>query len=533
MKSQTFQLKSIAPVAVALSLTLAMSANAQTTSSPADTPRMIASAPIGTASGTTPVALLQSQEPVIDPAEFSTVTKIAESKVADSKGWETAAEGSQPTATKPEAASTAVSENTPASKSENTVSAAPVSESATTEKAVDVPMERITADSASSRSIEKTESAVDVTPDLKPIAVTETPSTTPATDLTDDAKAIASSTDVADGGVQLRGAPDTASTRTDTAGDTSQLRQIDIAQSSPNDATTSPSPDNREFDLTPVSLPRRTPTFNRFEGFHSNMLYALPGRMFFSAVVDNSLRAETNVFQTKNHNRTDMVYRVLPNTVLGWALTRKTRVSANYFFLRDQYTKYQLLDRNFHSVCLKVEHDLYNQDGLTVTGGFLARALFANPDQFSDAFFNDLLPSLTVTKQVGNHAVVYGSVVGQIRFREVLSQFQEGDQFYSVGTVYKKGPWQALGDFTLNNNFGNSNLRQGDNNQVIILTEEIARRLPYLRKVPIDAYIRAQQIFNMGANNSPGYAGVNCRIFGGIRAYVSKPVVYPVKLAGK
>lgn len=523
MKSQTFQLKSIAPVAVALSLTLAMSANAQTTSNPADAPRMIASAPVGTANGTTPIALLQSQEPVIDPAEFSTSTKIADSKVAESRGWESAAEGSQPPAAKTEA--------------ESTASAVPVSQpptSSVAEKAVEVPMERITADSASTSSTETAvSSAVEVTPDLKPIAVSETPSKTPATDLTDDAKAIASSTDAADAGVQLRGAPNTASTSTDTAGDTSQLRQIDIAQSSPNDATTSPAPDNREFDLTPVSLPRRTPTFNRFEGFHSNMLYALPGRMFFSAVVDNSLRAETNVFQTKNHNRTDMVYRVLPNTVLGWALTRKTRVSANYFFLRDQYTKYQLLDRNFHSVGFQVDHDFYNQDGVTVTGGFLGRALFANPDQFSDAFFNDLLPSLTATKQVGNHAVVYGSVVGQIRFREVLSQFQEGDQFYSFGTVYKKGPWQALGDFTLNDNFGNSNLRQGHNNQVIILTEEIARRLPYLRKVPIDAYIRAQQIFNMGANSSPGYAGVNCRIFGGIRAYVSKPVVYPVKLAGK
>lgn len=228
-----------------------------------------------------------------------------------------------------------------------------------------------------------------------------------------------------------------------------------------------------------------------------------------------------------------MVYRVLPNTVLGWALTRKTRVSANYFFLRDQYTKYQLLDRNFHSVGFQVDHDFWNQNGLTVTGGFLGRALFANPDQFSDAFFNDLLPSLSAYKQVGSHNVVYGSIVGQIRFREVCSQFQEGDQFYSVGTVYKKGPWQALGDFTLNNNFGNSNLRQGHNNQVIILTEEIARRLPFMRRVPIDGYIRAQQIFNMGANSSPGYAGVNCRIFGGIRAYVSKPVVYPVKLAGK
>ncbi len=316
----------------------------------------------------------------------------------------------------------------------------------------------------------------------------------------------------------------------DTVGDTIRLSPGDIAQSVPTDTVNS---DTRDYDLTPVSLPRRTPSFNRFEGMKYNALYALPSRLFFSAVVDNSLRCETNVFQTASHNRPDMIYRILPNTTLGYALTQHTRVSANYFFLRDQYTKYNNpLSRNFHSVGFQIDQDLYAKGRTTVTAGFFGRALFSNPDNFSDTFFNDLLPSITATRQVGYSTILYGSVLGQIRFREMLSKFQEGDQFYSFGAVHRKGPWTALGDMTVNSNFGNSNLRQGHNNQVIILTEEIARRLPYLR-LPIEAYVRCQEIFNMGANANPGYAGFNFRVFGGIRATIAKPAIFPVRLAEK
>lgn len=328
---------------------------------------------------------------------------------------------------------------------------------------------------------------------------------------------------------QLRGPAPTV--QTDTSAD-APLGPNDIAQSVQSDTVGNTS-DTREFDLTPVSLPRRNPSFNRMEGFQGSFVHALPPRLFFSALVDNSLRLETNVYQTKNHYRQDMIYRVLPNTVLGYALTRKTRVSANYFFLRDQYTKYaNPLDRNFHSVGGQVDHDFYTSNKWQVTGSFFARALFTTPDEFSAQFFNDLLPSVSVIRNVGLGTRVYGTVLGQIRFREVLSQFQEGDQFYSFGAVHNKNRWQFLGDFTLNNNFGNSNLRQGHNNQVIILTEEVAYRLPKM-PLPIEPYIRCQQIFNMGANSSPGYAGVNTRVFGGIRAWVAKPVIYPVKLAEK
>lgn len=303
------------------------------------------------------------------------------------------------------------------------------------------------------------------------------------------------------------------------------LEPITIAQSVPTDTIQ----ETGNIDLTPVSLPRRQPNFNRFEGMKSQFLYGLPGKMFFSAVIDNSLRLETNVFQTAHRRKSDMVYRILPNTTLGYALGRYTRVSANYFFLRDQYTHFSpLLNRNFHSVGFQVDQDLPLKGRTRVTFGFLGRALFADPDQFSDVFFNDLLPQATITHQIGNSTILYSSIMGQIRFREMLSKFQEGDQFYAFGLVHQRGKWSVLIDNTLNNNFGNSNLRLGHNNQVFILTQEVARRLT--TQIPLQLYFRTQEIFNMGANASPGYAGYNFRVFGGLRLTIAKPVIFPVRI---
>jgi len=503
MQSRTFNLTKIAPIAVALSLALVGPSSAQD-----NAPQLISASPLDVVAGSLPMSMFQTEE--------QTDSKALEQTTAEAVGTE------QTSQTQVEEQESVASVYSPTHLQ---IATPKESAPAETQKVV-TPEERAT---------DKVQLA----------SATTAPTTAPTTEKIESTSGEAATAPVSESwnsdltpvtmednsysNVQLRGATPNAvpENGTDSA---AQLGPSEIAQSAPTD--TLGGSDTRDFDLTPVSLPRRTPEFNRMDGFKYNMLYALPGRMFFSAVVDNSLRAETNVFQTKNRNRTDMIYRVLPNVTLGYALTRSTRVSANYFFLRDQYTKYQQLDRNFHSVGFQVDQDLYNKNRWTATLGFMGRALFTTPDQFSDQFFNDLLPSLTVTRQVGYSGVLYGAVLGQIRFREMLSQFQEGDQFYSFGGVYRKRRWNFLGDFTLNNNFGNSNLRQGENNQVIILTEEIAYRLPKI-KLPVDAYVRCQQIFNMGASNSPGYAGVNTRVFGGIRASIAKPALFPVKLAEK
>jgi hypothetical protein len=525
MQSRTSYLTSLAPIAVALSLALVGPAFAQDYATDG-TPQLIVSSPLDAVAGSLPMSIFENaeQEPASEAAEFT-------KSDFDSAKTEPATDESQASVYSPAHLQIRTTPIQAESETKTAVASETTSAAEPTDRASDrIAIASAATDVAAPAQVDAiSNGAAAVSTDLNSTADTAKSiqqaevSTTEVTDLTPV------SLDTPEPGVQLRGAP---TVQTDTTAD-APLGPNDIAQSVPTDTVGGSNGDTRDFDLTPVSLPRRTPTFNRMEGFSANALYRLPGRLFFSALVDNSLRCETNVFQTKSHNKTDMIYRVLPNTTLGWALTRSTRVSANYFFLRDQYTKYaKTLDRNFHSVGFQIDQDLYNKNRTSVTLGFFGRALFTTPDEFSDQFFNDLIPSLTVTRQVGYSTVLYGSVLGQIRFREMLSKFQEGDQFYSFGAVHRKNRWTLLGDFTLNNNFGNSNLRQGENNQVIILTEELAYRLPKI-KLPMDVYCRAQQIFNMGANNSPGYAGVNTRVFGGIRAFVSKPVVMPVKLAEK
>lgn len=301
----------------------------------------------------------------------------------------------------------------------------------------------------------------------------------------------------------------------------------DLKPAIPTDANAS---DFVPIDLTPVKLPERTSAFSGMESFKLQALNKLPSKMFLSATVENSLRFEANTYQTSRHYLSDMVYRVMPNVTVGYAFTKRTRVAANYFFFRDQYTlRNSWLSRNIHSVGGRIDHDIPLSEKTTLSMGVFPRFLFIDTVRQPNVMFNDIIPSVMVSRRT-NNGVLYGSVMGQIRFRDVLSNFQEGDQFYSFGYAWRKGKYNFLIDNTLVTNFGNSNMRGGHNNQVIITTLEAGRRI--YTKIPTTAFIRAEPIYNMGANASPGYAGFNFRIFGGLRTEVYKPAIFPIKLKG-
>ncbi len=304
--------------------------------------------------------------------------------------------------------------------------------------------------------------------------------------------------------------------------DMSGVVQTDIDQTTLNSVNQGSS-DTMPVDLTPVQLPSRT---SALESAKEDALFHLPAQMFFSGTMENSIRLETNVFQTLHHQRQDMVYRVLPNVTLGYALTRKTRISANYFFLRDTYADHgHALSRNIQNVGFEIDHDFTLTNKTTLTTGFFARELFLTHSRP----LNDLLPSATLVHRVSPASIVYGSVTGQLRWVDVLGEWQEGDQFYAIGTVYRKNLWSFSTNATLVDNFGKRRLRGGANNQIIILTTELDRQLS--RKLPVVAFIEAQPIFNMGANESPGFAGFNFRLYGGLRISVAKPALFPVKVA--
>jgi hypothetical protein len=296
----------------------------------------------------------------------------------------------------------------------------------------------------------------------------------------------------------------------------------DAGATTRGDTSTAP----QQFDLTPVKLPERGSAFANMQSFRMGALYYLPSKMFFDATVENSLRLETNAFQTEHRNKPDMIYRILPNVTLGYAPTRTTRISANYFFFRDQYTQHaNVLSHNIHSVGLRGDKDWILNSKTTLTTSFFARELFISGfDELSD-----LLPSATLVRRVGSSGAVYASALGQLRWRNVFGAWQEGDTFFSVGGVRRTPKWTFVFDTTLIDNYGRPALRGGvANNHVIVVSMEAGRKIS--QRLPMTAFIRAEPIFNIGQAERQGFAGVNFRLFGGIRAEISKPAIFPVAL---
>jgi hypothetical protein len=291
-------------------------------------------------------------------------------------------------------------------------------------------------------------------------------------------------------------------------------------------ADNSPPDSAQPIDLTPVPLPKGQPASESMRLFQTTALYYLPPKMFFSLYTENSLRYENNVFQTRKGPLSDMIYRVYPDVTLGYALNRKTRISADYFMYRDNYGWHaHSLDRTVHSLSLRADRDFYLNPTTVLTTSVAGRQLFITRSRD----LSDIMPQATVVHRVGAYGAVYGSVIGQLRFQHTLGRWQEGDQFYSIGAIYKKPMWRALADFTWIDNFGDARQRGGvESNHQAVITLEAGRRVSPM--IPLVAFLRVQPIFNVGDERKAGYAPFDLRLFSGIRLELAKPAIFPVKL---
>ena len=281
----------------------------------------------------------------------------------------------------------------------------------------------------------------------------------------------------------------------------------------------------QQFDLTPVRLPERGSAFGPMQNFKTSALYHLPAKMFVDASCENTLRFESNVLQRTQNVRSDAVYRVFPNVTAGYAFTRKTRISTNFFYFRDEYFNNSRISRNIASLGIQGAHDFQITPRTTFTSSLFARELFITHSHS----LVDIIPGGTVFHRVGRSGGVYASVLGQLRWANFLKRWQEGDQFYSFGALYRTPKWTFVWDNTLIDNFGAPGLRGGvATNHQIIMSMEAARKVS--SKVPVVAFVRAQPIFNIGQDNRQGFSGFNLRLFGGFRTEISKPAIFPVKL---
>lgn len=284
---------------------------------------------------------------------------------------------------------------------------------------------------------------------------------------------------------------------------------------------------------------------------------SLPTRFYFLGVTEVSLRDETNIFQTASRahmlrsasagvpyglldadqqqsvlksasiaNRSDGVFRVLPNITAGWALTTKTRVFANYFLLRDQLFHNVSVNTVINSIGGGIQHDFVLGRRGNIQTTFQFRELYQN--KVHDVF--DYLPGITYTRAITPRTVAFASVLLQLRGKQfIVAPNREIDPFYSIGAIYQRGGWQFSQASTFLQNFRQpfgSNALIPINNYSFVLDFEVARRVH--KKLPgLQAFVRAEPIFNLHSNGTPGLSGFDFRIFGGLRLTLNKPSLLP------
>ncbi|MBC8000058.1 MAG: hypothetical protein IAF58_19030 [Leptolyngbya sp.] len=280
----------------------------------------------------------------------------------------------------------------------------------------------------------------------------------------------------------------------------------------------------------------------------------LPARFYMNASCETSFRLETNVFQfppkrqilnsftqdrgiffselapedqlavlatADRSSQHDVVYRVSPNITAGWALTPRTNVFVNYFYLRDKLSRFNSLNTYINQIGTGIEHNIPVGKKGNLEVQFIARELFQAE---ADPVF-DYLPSATFSYLFKPGWVAYANLLTQFRSLQFFGGVdREIDPFYTVGLLHQKGRWSfsANGTYLTNYRKGFRDAAIQLNSQTIILDFEIARQL--FKKVNgLQAFMRAEPVYNFGTDNTPGLSGMDFRLFWGLRGSVSKP----------
>jgi hypothetical protein len=303
-----------------------------------------------------------------------------------------------------------------------------------------------------------------------------------------------------------------------------------------------------------VPLPAAEQRVNLGENLQLRMLQRLPARFYFNISCETSFRDETNPFQYPNYrnyiNRflppppqfrqlpilqqindlhqaskadiNNVVFRVLPNASLGWTITPRTRFYGNFFMIRDSLMHSVSLNTNIFSVAYGIQQDIPISRKGNLQADFQVRSLY----QLAQRPLYDFLPGLTYSYILTPRTVVFANALLQLRGKEYYdSPSREMDPFYTFGTLYQRGAWAYSANATLVTNYrkmfgGNALIPQ--DNYSWILDFEIARRM--FKALPgVQSFVRAEPIYNFHSNDTPGLAGMDFRIFFGIRAAAGKP----------
>ena len=274
----------------------------------------------------------------------------------------------------------------------------------------------------------------------------------------------------------------------------------------PTDQTPTPVGEERQLFATPIKL---------------MLLERLPSRMYFSAVTEATQRFESNVFNNARSPRRDYVFRILPNVTLGYNVFKRTNVYANYFMIKDVFADTPALNQStFHSIAGGIQQDVPIGRKTNLQLNMQVRQLF----QARNLYQADLLPGITLTRFITPNHIVFVNSQLQMRSKNLfLGATRELDPFYTIGMVNRKGAWTLTSTGTMVNNFRRHTAVPPIKNSSIICDFELARPIPRLHG--FDMFIRAEPIWNWGANGAPGLSGFDFRLFSGLRLAMSKPAI--------
>jgi hypothetical protein len=313
----------------------------------------------------------------------------------------------------------------------------------------------------------------------------------------------------------------------------------------------SPSSTILPTDVLPLPAVQNRLTFS--ENLQLKMLQKLPSNFYFTGSAEASFRYETNVFQFPKKDRLvrqlpgpgvfqrlplstqaslinllshsdaeDVVFRILPNVTGGFTITPHTRVFANYFMISDTLMRNKRLDTVIHSYAGGVQQDIPLGSRANLQAEFQFREL--NQTHTQSVF--DFLPGLTVSAVVTPRLVAFANALVQLRGKKYFqAPTKEIDPFYTWGMLYTRGGWNFSASTTFVQNFREPFGRHATipiNNYAFISDFEVARRL--IPQLPgLQAFIRAEPIWNFHAKSRPGLSGTDFRIFWGMRMAVTKP----------
>jgi hypothetical protein len=305
-------------------------------------------------------------------------------------------------------------------------------------------------------------------------------------------------------------------------------------------------------DITPTqaNLQRRRPP-NHFE---LRLLEKLPASFFVNANAETTFRIETNPYQfplkrtllhkeippgtqfsqfTKADQKDileelnsvakfDNVYRINPSITAGWSPTGATQYFVTYFLLRDSLMRHTSLNSTTQAIGIGAQHTWFVGKKTSIQPQITIRELY----QSDEPNVLDYLPAITAQYMFSNNLVTYVNVLYQMRMRHFVGgPGREMNPFYTEGLQYNRGRWTFLASGTFLQNFrqpfGKEALIQ-QNNYSWVCDFEVDRQIS--EKLPgVQAIIRAEPVYNFHGKATPGLAGMDFRLYYGVRISAAKP----------